>query len=155
MNNWEGNIYKGGSSKENMLDLSPEPITKQDYDAAVGIVILTVLVSEVDMLSIHKWKKIILVHYLTHILCQGRLVLLEWMGSMECLLELLLVYPMIHPFVKNQEFLYLVLKILLLILSLPLVLNLRVFMMISYQRYGISRMMRLQNVEAEYPVMLW
>ena len=75
--NWEGNIYKGGSSKENMLDLSPEPITMQDYDAAVGIVILTVLVSEVDMLSIHKWKKIILVHYLTHILCQGRLVLLE------------------------------------------------------------------------------
>ena len=57
--NWEGNIYKGGSSKENMLDLSPEPVTKQDYDAAVGIVILTVLVSEVDMLSIHKWKKII------------------------------------------------------------------------------------------------
>ena len=133
IHNWEGSIYEGGSSKENMLNLSPEPVTKQDYDAAVGIVILTVLVSEVDMLSIHKWKKIILVHYLTHILCQGRLVLLEWMGSMECLLELLLVYPMIHPFVKNQEFLYLVLKILLLILSLPLVLNLRLFLLISYQ----------------------
>ena len=41
------------------MDLRPEPVTNQVYDAAVGIVILTVLVSEVDMLSIHKWKKII------------------------------------------------------------------------------------------------
>ena len=59
MNDWEGNIYEGGSSDEHMLDLSPEPVINQDYDAAVGIVILTVLVSEVDMLSIHKRKKII------------------------------------------------------------------------------------------------
>ena len=42
-----------------MLDLRPGPATNQVYDAAVGIVILTVLASEVDMLSIHKWKKII------------------------------------------------------------------------------------------------
>ena len=59
MNDWEGNIYEGGSSDEHMLDLRPEPATNQVYDAAVGIVILTVLVSGMDMLSIHKRKKII------------------------------------------------------------------------------------------------
>ena len=54
-----------------------------------------------------------------------------------------------------QKLICLVLKILPLIFTLPVVLNLRLFLLISYQRYGISRMMRLQNVEAEYPVMLW
>ena len=63
--------------------------------------------------------------------------------------------PNDSSFCQEPEIFCLVLIILLLILSLSLVLNLRVFILISYQRYGISRMMRLQNVEAEYPVILW
>ena len=54
MNDWEGNIYEGGSSDEHMLDLSPKllPI----YDAAVDNVLSTVLVSGMDMLSIY-WRE--------------------------------------------------------------------------------------------------
>ena len=41
------------------MDLSPEPVTNQAYDAAVDNVLSTVLASELDMLSIYSWKKII------------------------------------------------------------------------------------------------
>ena len=41
------------------MDLSPEPVTNQAYDTAVDNVLSTVLASELDMLSIYSWKKII------------------------------------------------------------------------------------------------
>ena len=131
--NWEGNIYKGGSSKEHMLDLSTEPVTMQDYDAAVGIVILTVLVSEVDMLSIHKWKKIIFGALLNSHSMSRKISSAGVDGKFGMSIGATIGAPMIHPFVKNQKFLCLVLIILLLILSLPLVLNLRLILLISYQ----------------------
>ena len=133
MSNWEGNIYKGGSSKEHMLDLSPEPVTKQDYDAAVGIVILTVLVSEVDMLSIHKWKKIIFGALLDSHSMSRKISSAGVDGKFGMSIGDTICVPNDSSFCQEPELFCLVLILLLLILSLPLVLNLRVFMLISYQ----------------------